>query len=196
MSDNTKETQEAPLDKSLRKFKMHLTTYPNKQLAQLLRGYVVPILEELRFEYSDAFSYLEDRLDSGDIGSGFSDVLEESKDTVLFLASLLDTVLTTVGWLKENEVSEEFPAEIREMFDEAKGRVVSLMQSIEEAQSDDDDDDDGDDDDDADADSAGDADTADIAVKVASDVETVSAQEVVAAPEVASVEDSQNSATA
>ena len=141
MADNTKNTQEAPLDKSLRKFKMHLTTYPNKQLAQLLRGYVVPILEELRFEYSDAFSYLEDRLDSGDIGGDTSDVLEESKDTVLFLASLLDNVLTTVGWLKENEISEEFPAEIRELFDEAKNRVISLMASIEEAQSEDEDED-------------------------------------------------------
>lgn len=182
MANNTNNPQEAPLDKSLRKFKTHLSTYPNKQLAQLLRGYVVPILEELRFEYSDAFSYLEDRLDAGDVGEGTGDALEESKDTVLFLSSFLDTVLTTVGWIRENEISSEFPEDLKELFDEAKTRVVSLMHSIEEAQgeledADDDDDDFGDEDNDEALSAAAPAETTEetdiTEVVVAAETETV-----------------------
>jgi len=164
--------EESALDKNIRKFKTHLSTYPNKQLAQLLRGYVLPIMEEMRFEYSDAFSYLEDQI-SGD-GSD-SEVLDEARDTVIFLATFLDGVLGHLGWLKENEIAEEFPTELRGAFEEAKERIVSLMQSIEEAQASSDDDD-GDEEDEQEA-AAAEAATAEAATAEAATAEAVVAAE-------------------
>ena len=140
-TENTPESN--PLDVSLRKFKTHVANYPNKQLSQLLRGYLIPILEEMRFEYSDAFAYLEDQLDS----DADPEVLEESKETVLMLAALLDAVLAKVGWIQENEIHESFPEDLRENFEQVKERVVNLLQNIEAAQNEDDEDDEDEDED-------------------------------------------------
>jgi hypothetical protein len=139
-TENTPEN--SPLDVSFRKFKAHVANYPNKQLSQLLRGYLIPILEEMRFEYSDAFAYLEDQIDS----DADPEVLEESKETVLMLAALLDAVLAKVGWIQENEIHESFPEDLREGFEQVKERVVNLLQSIEAAQDAEDDDEDTDED--------------------------------------------------
>ena len=130
--------EESTLDKSLRKFKTHLSTYPNKQLAALMRGYVLPIMEEMRFEYSDAFSYIEDRVDSLDEGVD-TELLEKSKRTILVLSALLDDVLQRAGWIKDDAFSADFPEDLRAVFKQATAQVIELLQEISEATSDDED---------------------------------------------------------
>ena len=121
----------------LQKYEDRLQKTSHVDGKQLALNYIFPLLRKLAgtvveafAEHEAAISDLEDALESDGAA------LNQARDTIVMLSSLLDETMVAAGfYIVTNEGLQDTgkaPGELREKFVEAAQQVVATMQAIEE----------------------------------------------------------------
>lgn len=113
---------------------------------EVIEYYVMPLLDELRAEYSEGFAFVQDQLDRLDIPDEDVALLKRGKDLILMLGNLMDHTVRQVGWVKDGQLSVDFPAHLRTAYEQVIVDVKSWSEDfavVMAARADEDDEDDG-----------------------------------------------------
>jgi hypothetical protein len=137
------------------KTKATLKKHPNMSAADVMIGFTIPMLEDIRKDHKETREAVEDLWDYiGELPEG--PLLEEVEQMFLGLSGFLDQVLLRAGWLAQTGPTDLFPRDMRDQFialarqlGETQERVAKARVLAEggddEDEDEDDDDDDGDD---------------------------------------------------
>jgi hypothetical protein len=134
----------AAFDVAVERTKKALARNPQISAADLLTRFVLPLLGEMRSEYTsmldeygDQLDEINEALDTLDVPD--EDMLEQAKQLVLMLGNLVDNTFARVGWTGSQGATENMPPDIRQAFQQAAGETRAFFERLAELEEDDED---------------------------------------------------------